>query len=301
MTTTKILANWNGEIMPLDQVRVSVTDRGFLYSDAVYEVVQIYEGHLWLFNEHIDRLRHSLSEVGIRSDVDRLGARIVEMLKASGVRSGQVYVQVTGGVLADPMGMLPPPREENSVPNELIYIQAQDKNRFETQRNDGVAVTSYPDLRWGRRDIKSTNLLGNCLAAQAATAAGCFEAALVEKSGIITEGTKTNIFAVKDNCVLTSPIGAHILSGTTRGFVLRLLRDAGIPYREEPIRVEQVGNLDEMFLSGTGIEILGVARFDDRPVGEGRPGPVTKRIHREYARTVNEWLRSRRDFSSDLS
>jgi D-alanine transaminase len=287
------LANWNGQILPLDQVQVPVTDRGFLLSEAVYEVFQIYENRLWLYEEHLGRLRHSLLEAGIVCDVDRLRIRIVDTLVASKVQYGQMYLQITGGESLDTTGALLPARAHRSEANELIYVERKDQSRFDQPRRTGISVVSYPDTRWARRDIKSTNLLGNCLAAQAAARAGCFEAVFVEESGTITEGSKTNVFGVKKGRVLTSPLGYHILSGTTRSFVLRLLESAAIPYQEEPILADQVNELDEMFLSGTGIEILGIVQFDGRPIGDGQPGSVTRRIHQEYVAAVNEWLRSR--------
>lgn len=281
-------ANWNGVEMPLDEVRVSVLDRAFLFGDAVYEALRVYEGRAWLCTEHMARLQRSLDALRIRCDVDRLTGRMLETLANSGVRQGLVYIQVTRGAAprthAFPKG--------DVAPNELIWVAGFDGDPYAAHREAGAKVITHADIRWGRRDIKSVNLLGNCLAAQAAVEAEAVEAILVGDDGRITEGSHTNLFGVKDGSVLTSPTGHHILPGITRRLVLQLAERANVPVVEKAITTDNLNTIDELFLTGTTTEVLAVTRVDDHPVGEGTPGPITQLLYETYQETVAEWLAS---------
>jgi D-alanine transaminase len=284
---TSPLANWNGEQMPLADVRVPVLDRGFLFGDGIYEVLRVYGGRPFLCTEHMRRLRRSIGEVRIACDVDRLERRMLETLAASGVREGLVYIQVTRGA-ARRTHRFPEPAV---APNELIYVEELDGDPYARWRETGAGVVALPDLRWKRCDIKSVNLLANCLAAQAAWEAGCVEALLVAADGTITEGSHTSIFAVQDGRILATPLGPHILPGITRGLVVRLAEQAGIPIAEARVRRDQLAHVHEMFLTGTTSEVLAITRVDGEPVGGGSPGPVTRRLQETYRGVVasGEW------------
>lgn len=284
--TRPTLANWNGEEMPLEDARVSVLDRAFLFGDAVYEALRVYGGRAWLLEEHLRRLGSSLREVRITADVDRLRERLLETLRHSGVREGLVYIQVTRGA-APRMHRFPTPAP---TPNELIYVQEYAGDPFAAVRATGVACITHPDLRWERRDIKSTNLLGNCLASQAAAEAGAYEAILVESGGVISEATHNSVFAVKQGRVLTAPRSHQILPGITRGLVLQLAERAGIGVVEASFHRSDLEVIDELFLTGTTSEVLPVVTVDGRPVGSGRPGPLTLRLASTYRAAVEEWL-----------
>lgn len=286
------LANWNGAIMPLDQVRVSVLDRAFLFGDAVYEALRMYCGRLWLRSEHMARLARSLRELRIETDLSRLERRMDDTIAASGVSEGIVYIQVTRGEALRTHAFPNPPVQ----PNELIYVQAYPDQSpacdpFAAQRELGLKVITHPDLRWKRCDVKSVNLLGNVLANQVAAEAGCYEAILIAENGDVTEGTHTSLFGVKDGNLLTSPRGPHILPGITRGFVLELARRAGVPVSEDPLRAETLRQIDELFLSGTSTEVISITQVDDWRVGDGVPGPVTRRMYAAFREAVSEWLR----------
>jgi D-alanine transaminase len=151
-------------------------------------------------------------------------------------------------------------------------------------------VVTFPDFRWGRRDIKSVNLLANCFAAQAAREADCTEAILVTPDGRLTEGSHTNLFGVKNGQVMTSPNGHHILPGITRGLVLRLAERASVPVIEEPLLAEKLQDVDELFLTGTTTEVLAVSSVDGNSIGTGTCGPVTEKLCQAYKDSVAEWL-----------
>lgn len=277
------LANWNGEFLPLADVRVSVLDRGFLFGDGIYEVLRVYAGRPFLCEEHMQRLRRSLREVRIDCDADRLERRMQDTLRQSGVQEGLIYIQVTRGGAANRTHRFPDP---SVPPNELIYVEELDGDPYAQYRKTGVRLITVPDVRWGRCDIKSVNLLANCMAAQAAKEAGCIEALLVKPDGTITEGSHTSIFAVKDGRILTTPLGPQILPGITRGLVLRLADKAGIPVTEGVLRRDELASLDEMFLTGTTSEVLAVVQVDGQAIGEGKPGTVTGQLYTTYWQEV---------------
>lgn len=279
------LANVNGQSMPLADVKISATDRGFLFGDAVYEVIRVYRGKPWLMDEHMRRLARSLDAIRIPGiDLDRLGRRVRETIAAGPFGDAIVYVQVTRGAA---------PRTHKfptgATPLEMLYVQ-EFADPYAAQRQAGAPVITQPDVRWGRCDIKSTNLLGNVLAMQAAVEAGCIEALLYLPDGTMTEGTHTSFFGVLDGSLLTSPNGGTILPGITRGLTLRLAKRAGIAVREHVLMRADLERVTELFLTGTTPEVLPIVRVDGRPVGDGRPGPVTRRLQDAYAEEVREFL-----------
>lgn len=277
--------------MPLDQVRVSVLDRAFLFGDAVYEAIRIYDGRLFLVDRHLARLRRSLNELGIVCDVDRLYARLLNTISASKAQSAMAYLQVTRGADSIRSHAFPPAEVR---PNELIWIQEYTSaDPYQSRRSQGVAVITHADLRWARRDIKTVNLLGNCLAAQAAHEAGAYEAILYEKDGRVTEGSHTSVFAVKHGKLLTTPGGTQILPGVTRGFVFDLAREYGIPFEERTFSKDDIPTVDELFLTGTTTEVLGIVTVDGRPVGSGSVGPVTLTLADAYKNAVATWLKEK--------
>lgn len=281
-------ANWNGSELPLADVRIPALDRGYLFGDGVYEVLRVYGGRPFLEREHLARLRRSLDEVRIRCDTARLQQRMHETLRSSAVREGLIYIQVTRGV-APRMHRFPQPPVE---PSELIYVDEIVGDPYGAWRDDGAALLSLDDLRWKRCDIKSINLLANCLAAQAAAEAGCLEALLVAPDGSITEGSHMSVFGVTQGRILTSPLGPQILPGITRGLIVQLAERAGIPIVQQPLRHAELHTIDEMFLTGTTSEVLPVTAVDGRPIGSGRPGPVTLRLMETYRQYVRDWLDS---------
>ena len=279
------LANVNGGLMPLAEVKVSVLDRGFLFGDAVYEVLRVYQGRPWLEEEHFRRLARSLDAIHIHGiDLSRLRSRMHQTIAAGPFGEAIVYIQITRG--AAPRSHAFP---AHAVPFELLYVQAF-TDPYGEARRDGAKVVAAPDIRWDRCDIKSTNLLANVLTMQAAKEAGSVEAIYYLSDGTLTEGTHTSLFGVLDGAVLTAPNSSSILPGITRGLVLRLAAAANIPVREQVLRRMQLDQVSELFLTGTTTEVLPVVRVGEERIGTGSPGPVTRRLQEAYGHAVKVFL-----------
>jgi D-alanine transaminase len=281
------LANLDGQLLPLSEVKVSVLDRGFLFGDAVYEVLRVYSGRAWLADRHFARLARSLREVRIEGvDVSRLARRAEETIAAGGFREATVYIQVTRG--AAPRSH---PFPGDTKPLQLLWVQEFD-DHYAPGRRAGSRLSSQPDIRWGRCDIKSTNLLANVLAVQAAREAGCGEALLYLPDGTLTEGSHSSLFGVLDGCIRTHPAGPRILPGVTRDLVIELALGLGMAVREQPLRRDDLGRVTELFLTGTTTEVLPVTEVDGRAVGDGKPGPVARRLQEAYQEVVAAFLRA---------
>ncbi len=285
------LACLNGEIVPVEEAKVSIWDRGFLFGDAVYEALRIYQGRCWLEEDHWERLRRSLKEMGFpRVDLDRLRDRVRRVISVSEIREGIAYLQITRGV-APRLHAFPNPPVE---PTEVIVIRAYDDQPTANSRQSGVTVVSQPDWRWRRCDVKSTNLLANVLANEAAHRAGGYEAVLVAEDGEVTEATHSSVLWVRDGRIEATPEGPHILPGTTRKFLRGLAEAVAMPLLESRIGLDALKKADEVILLGTGIEVLPVVRVDLEPVAGGTPGPVTRGLQAAYQDAVARWLASSR-------
>jgi D-alanine transaminase len=279
------LANVNGEVVPLAEVKVSALDRGFLFGDAVYEVLRVYAGKPWLQREHFERLGHSLEAIRIGGiDLARLARRMHQTIAAGPFGEAIVYIQITRGA-APRIHPFP----AHATPLELLWVQ-EFHDPYVEARQSGARALLQPDIRWGRCDIKSTNLLANVLAAQAAKEAGCKEALLVRPDGTLSEGTHTSLFGVRDGCLLTTPRSTTILPGITRRLVLTLAERAGVPLCERSLRVEELPATAELFVTGTTSEVLPIVAVDDLPIADGRPGPVTRRLQAAYEEAVREFV-----------
>jgi D-alanine transaminase len=272
----QVLACLNGEIMPIDEARVPVTDRGFMFADSVYEVFRLYEGRRWLESAHMARLERSLHELAFPAiDLERLTWRLDRTTEASGVAPR---------AHAFPNPPVPP--------TELFVIRPYDDAPTAAKRAAGVAVVSHPDFRWGRCDIKTTNLLANVLACEAAHRAGCLEAVLFDASGLVTEATHSSLFWIRGGHLEGTPEGPEILPGTTRQHTVELARSLDIPFREARISLSELMAADEVILTGTTIEVLAVVRIDQTTIGDGCPGPLARRLQTAFTADVARWLAS---------
>jgi D-alanine transaminase len=279
------LAHVGGRIVPLKDVTVSAMDRGFLFGDAVYEVMRVYKGRAFLADEHFARLARSLDAIRISGvDIAGLRKRMVETIAAGPFKEAIVYIQVTRGVA--PRAHAFP---KDTKPFELLYVQEY-QDPYGDLRQNGAATITQPDIRWDYCEIKSTNLLPNVLAYQRAKEAGGVEALLALPDGRLTEGTHSSFFAVLDGVLRTSPKSPLILPGCTRDLVIRLAKDLGIRLLEESISRDDLGRISELFLSGTTTEVFPIVKVDSRPVGTGQPGEVTRALQAAYARKVAELL-----------
>jgi len=263
----------NGEFMPLDQVRVSIEDRGFQFGDGVYEVVRTYGRAPFQLDAHLERLERSAYAIGLSMPIHFAQWKewVGEGVARAGYPECKVYMQVTRGVA--PRDHLFPPKTTPTIVMSVREMRPLDPVLCQA----GVVVMTMDDLRWGRCDIKSLNLLPNVLARQRASEAGAFEAILL-RDDMVTEGAVSNIMMVRGGRVITPLEGVQILSGVTRRFVLGLARKAGIPVEERNVDLNELREAEEVFLTGTTIEVLPVVRIDDVPVGSGQPGRLTKRL-----------------------
>jgi D-alanine transaminase len=266
----KILACVNGVIGPAEHATVSVLDRGHVFGDGIYEVVRVDKGRLHGMDRHWRRLDRSLRALQMPAvDLNLLRSQVEATLAASGHTDATIYLQVTRGTA---------PRAHafpaDTPANTLILVQhfPDDKAHL---REKGAGVITHPDLRWARCDIKSINLLGSVLAAEAARRAGCVEAVLIREDGVVTECAHSSLFAVVDGVLRTHPLDPRILPGITREIVLELAADLGIPCRQKALRSDELRGVDELFLTSTTSRVLPLVELDGKPVGNGKPGPVT--------------------------
>jgi D-alanine transaminase len=275
----------NGQRVPLAEAKVSVLDRGFVFGDGIYEVLRFYQGRPWLEDEHFDRLRRSLEVIRIEGvDLARLRRQVRELIAEGGLREGIVYIQVTRGVAprahAFPVGV---------SPTELMWAR-ETGDPYAPLREQGVTVSLQPDLRWKRCDVKSLNLLGNVLANQTAREGGHMEAILHLPDGTITEASHSSLFGVVGGALRTTALGPDILPGVTRTHVLRLAARAGVPVVEQSLHRDELPRVNELFLTGTSLQIAPILRVDDLVIGTGQPGPVTRRLQAEFGQSVQDFL-----------
>lgn len=279
-----ILASLNGEVMPLQDVRVPATDRGYMFGDGIYEFLRVYQGRVHCALGHFRRLERSLAALKIEhAGLGGLRRRVEELIARSGHTEATVYIQLTRGSAPRAHAFPAHPR-----PCELIYVQPFD-DPYISKRLAGVKVSLQPDIRWGRCDIKSLNLLGNCLAVQAAKEVDAHEALLYRDDGTITECGHSSFYAVQNGTVITHPNGPRILPGITRDLILELAALQNIPVHQRALRHAELPGCEEMFLSSTSAEILPIVRVDDSIVRDGLPGPVTRRLQAAFVRHLAEW------------
>ena len=271
---------FNGRFMSKQDVRISPDDRGFLFGDGVYEVICSYGGRLFKEHEHIHRLRNSLREMRIAvPDVDDLINVGLELLERNGMQSSYatIYLQVTRGAAprrhAFPNAETPPTVYATVSPYQLPL------DKWE----HGVTAILQPDLRWSRCDIKTIALVPNILANQKAAESGAYEAVMF-RDGFITEGTHTSFGAVVGGTLWTHPLTQYLLPGITRSIVLSLCRAEGIPVREEPIALDRLSQANETMLFATTIAVTPVVQLDGRTIGDGKPGPVARKLLAAFRR-----------------
>ncbi len=283
----QVLACLNGEIMPVEEAKVPVQDRGFLFGDSVYEVFRMYQGRCWLEVEHLARLKRSLGELDFAPhDLSRMMQRAHETIRASGIKEGTLYVQITRGVAPRSHPFPHPP----VPPTEVIIVRPYDDGPTARLRERGVPMISYPDLRWKRCDIKSTNLLANVLAIETARRAGAYEAVLIDAQGFVTEATHTSLLWVREGRLEGTPEGHEILPGMTRQLVLRLIGSLDISFKGAHVTLNELKAADELILVATTTEVVPVIELDGAPIGTGTPGPIALRLHRAYEAAVQDWL-----------
>jgi len=263
----------NGSYLAKHDAKLSPDDRGFLFADGVYEVVRSYGGKLFAVEPHLNRMADGLRALRIEGfDPREFGPVCQELLERNGLGDANalVYLQVTRGAAPRLHAFPDPPVAPTTYAVPSAFKPKGDASV-------GVPVITSPDMRWMRCDIKSVALLPNCLAAQEAREKGAPEAVLI-RDGIALEGTHTSFFGVIDGVVRTAPLSNYILPSITRAVAIELCHQHDIPIREFPILQQELDTADELMLVGTTMEIMPIATVDGRPVGNGKPGPVAKRL-----------------------
>jgi D-alanine transaminase len=268
----------NGDYLPEAEAKISVFDRGFLFADGVYEVTSVLGGRLVDFPGHLARLRRSLEALEIPAPVDdaALAAIHREMIARNDLDEGLVYLQVTRGA-ADRDFLYP----ADPHPSLVLFTQARPLADTAAARN-GIKVIAVPDLRWARRDIKTVQLLAPSMCKMMAKAAGKDDAWMVE-DGFITEGTSNNAHIVtRDGRLVTRDLSPAILHGITRAAVLAYAAEAQIKVEERPFTIEEAQDAAEAFITAASAFVTPVVEIDGATIGDGTPGPVTRRLREIY-------------------
>jgi D-alanine transaminase len=271
----------NGKIVSAAEAVISINDRGFLFGDSVYEVIRSYSGRLWALERHLRRLERSLAAIEITSvDIAQVGRAIEECCRASAFPNALVYLQITRG--AAPRAHVYP---ADLQPTILITVR-DIRPIVQRVSPDGVAALTAPDLRWRRCDIKSTNLLPNVLAQTRARAHGADEAILIDADGCITEASSNSVFWVEQRRLFTTPAGPEILPSITRDFIVEIARDEAIPLLVERVPLDRFRKASEVLLVGTTHEVCPVISLDGQPVGDGKAGPLSRRLQAAFRARV---------------
>jgi len=278
-----LIAYVNGRYVAHRDAMVHIEDRGYQFSDGVYEVCEVRDGRLIDERRHIDRLQRSLGELKIAMPMSRaaLGVVMRETVVRNRVSNGIVYLQITRGVARRDHAFPP----DGTPPALVITARSIERSRGESEAVKGVSVVTVPESRWARVDIKSVSLLPNVLAKQVAKEQGAREAWFVDKGGFVTEGSSSNAWIVTaDNKIMTRPADNSILRGVSRTVVLDVMNGLGVTLDERPFTVVQALAAREAFVTAASQIVLPVVRIDGKPVGDGKPGPVASALRREFHR-----------------
>ena len=274
----------NGDFMPLENARVSVLDRGFIFGDGVYEVIPVYSRHPFRLPEHLARLRRSLDAVRLEAPLaDSEWTRLVhQIIERNAAEDQAVYLQVTRGVA----------RRDHAFPKNVEPTVFMMSSPLSTPSRElvekGASAVTATDFRWLRCDVKVTSLLANCLLRQRSVDAGADEVVMF-RDGYLTEGSSSNVFAVKAGVVLAPPKNHLVLPGITYDVVLELAAANNVPIDVREVTEDEVRGADELWLTSSSKEVLAITRLDGRPVGDGKPGPVFRVVYgafQEFKRKI---------------
>ncbi|WNQ09686.1 D-amino-acid transaminase [Paenibacillus aurantius] len=271
---------YNDAILERNEVAVSPEDRGYYFGDGVYEVFRLYNGRLFEPEAHKERLLRSAREIrlSLPYSADKLTRRLDDLVQASGVTEGTLYLQITRGCAPRAHGF---PAE--CTPVLMAYCTEAARPAAGMER--GITAVTVPDIRWLRCDIKSLNLLPNVLAKQEAADRGVNEVVL-HRNGTVTECSASNLMIVRDGAIRTHPANNLILHGITRKVVFRLAQELALPVEEEPFSIEELLAAEEAFVTGTTVEVTPVIEVDGRRIGNGRPGPVTRLLQERFVQEI---------------
>jgi D-alanine transaminase len=271
---------YNGQFLEDNEAHISHKDRGYYFGDGVYEVFRVYNGKLYAKESHLQRLERSAAAIRLSLPYaeDEIASKLEQLIALENLQEGTVYIQITRGIA---------PRAHsfpgNAEPIVLAFCNAV--KRPVPLMRDGISAVTQPDIRWLRCDIKSLNLLPNVLAKQHAAERQAGEA-ILHRDGVVTECSASNVMIVKDGVIRTHPADHHILHGITRAVTIRLAAKLGITLSEERFSLDELMRADEVFITGTTVEITPVIQVDGEPVADGRPGPITKRLQAAFEQTI---------------
>jgi D-alanine transaminase len=275
------IAYVNGAYVPHAKARISIEDRGFQFADSVYEVWAVRGGRLLDADGHFERLQRSLGELRIRQPMARASLEFVlrELLRRNRVTEGIAYLQVSRGD-APREHAFPP---ETVPPGVVATARRIDRRALEARAATGIRVLTTPDIRWGRCDIKTTGLLANVLAKQAARESGAFEAWFVDADGLVTEGASTNAWIVtRDGALVTRDLAANILRGVTRARLIEIAQGLQLRVEQRAFSVAEAKAASEAFISSASGAAVPVIAIDDAPIGGGKPGAIAARLREVY-------------------
>jgi D-alanine transaminase len=271
---------YQNQFLPKEEIRVSPEDRGYFFGDGVYEMFRIYGGQLYEAELHYERLQKSAAGVRIPLpySVDELHMRLKQLIERNSLTEGTLYIQITRGIA--PRNHLFP-KESSPV----VMAHCNPMKRPVTQMETGVRAVTAEDIRWQHCDYKTLNLLANVLAKQEAVDRGADDA-ILHRDGLVTECSASNVMIVSSGRLITHPADNRILHGITRSVVLRLAAASEIPVEERPFTLSELRDADEVFQTGTTIEVMPIVNVDEQPIGDGSPGPVTRRLQRDFESTL---------------
>ena len=271
----------NGEYMPENEARVSIFDRGFLMADGVYEVTSVLDGKLIDFEGHAIRLQRSLNELDMANPISKEELLDVhrELVRLNDVEEGMIYLQITRGAPGDRDFVFPDP--ETTKPTIVLFTQNKPGLAESPAARKGMKVISIEDIRWGRRDIKTVQLLYPSMGKMMAKKAGADDAWMIE-DGFVTEGTSNNAYIVKGNKIITRALSNDILHGITRAAVLRFAREAQMEVEERNFTIDEAKEADEAFITSASTFVMPVVEIDGVSLGGGVPGRVAPRLREIY-------------------
>lgn len=277
----------NGKFMPIEEARVPVLDRGFIFGDGVYELVPVYSRVPFRIDEHLARLERSLAAVRIRNPYSRAEWRdiILQLVAKQSFEDQGIYFQVTRGVA----------KRDHAFPKDAaptVFIMSNPLvNPPQDLVERGAAAVTAADERWLHCDIKSISLIGNCLLRQLSAEAGAAETILF-RDGKLTEASASNVFVVRRGVILSPPKSRLILPGITYDVVVELAKGAGLPLEFRDIARDEVSSADEIWVTSSSKEVLAITTLDGKPVGDGRPGPVFRDMYRLYQEFKQKVMRA---------
>ena len=271
----------NGDYLPENEAKVSIFDRGFLMADGVYEVTSVLDGKLIDFDGHAVRLQRSLDELDMASPITKDDLLEVhrELVRLNGINEGMIYLQITRGAPSDRDFAFPDP--ETTTPTIVLFTQNKPGLADNPAARRGMKVISIEDIRWGRRDIKTVQLLYPSMGKMMAKKAGVDDAWMVQ-DGFVTEGTSNNAYIVKGNKIITRAASPDILKGITRTAVLRFAREAQMEVEERNFTIEEARGADEAFITSASTFVMPVVEIDGVALGDGTPGRVAPRLREIY-------------------